>query len=354
MKKEDILVIGAGGCGNRQLNELMKLDARYGGLFLNSNLSEMDELEYFDKDRRCFYISNADGCGKDMEKMKQFAKEEAPKFYVMIKKFTQPYFLFLASANGGTGSMATLMYAKLIKSKCSEKSINLAITFPALTETSTDFENAIQFWNEVSALKKNNIIDSIQYIDNNKGSEKEVNIKAMKQLDESFNMVNGKLDTSDSLKVHSTVGYKVFLKLDENIENREEAIDTAIKNSMFYMPSNFECDKMIGDINTNDFSIKFIKEEFECYDFSKFNENTDNETKILLGGCEMPKETIDLVCEALKELKNKKRKRVVEEDIIIKRNKPTNASKKDEVPTKSRITSSDLNELFADDSFWDN
>ncbi len=352
MLKEQVLIIGAGGCGNRQLDILMGLDVRYSGIFLNSNLSEMENLKHFNLERRSFYIPNADGCGKDTKKMEVFAKEEAPKFTVMIKKFTHPYITFLTSSNGGTGSKATIMYAKLVKHYCPEKSINIVATYPSISETEVDFENATDFWNEVIKLKNNGIIDSIQYIDNNKGSETEVNIRAMKELNDSFDIVNGKLDTTDSRKVHATNGYKIFLKLDNNISDTKEAIDKAVKDSVFYMPDNFECDRMIGDINIDDFDIKTIKEEFECYDFSKFNENTDGKTRILLSGCEMPKETIELVREALKELKNKKRRRVVEEDLIIKKNNPNEESKKESKPTKSKLTSEDLNDMFADDSFW--
>jgi hypothetical protein len=353
MEKEKNLIIGAGGCGNRQLSVLLGLDRRYTGIFLNSNLSEMESLEHYDSERRSFYIPNADGCGKDMDKMEVFCKEEAPKFTVMIKKFTtHKYVTFLTSANGGTGAEATIMYTKLTKKICPEKSVNVVATYPSITETDIDFENATRFWNEMINLKNKGIIDSIQYIDNNKGSETEVNLRAMKELNESFSIPNGKLDTTDSTKVHSTNGYKVFLKLEKGISDIKEAIDKSIKNSVFYMPDNFECDRMIGDINIDDFDIQKLKEEFECYEFSKFNENTDGETRILLGGCEMPKEAIELVREALKEIKNKKRKRVVQDDLIIR---TENASKKEEVKqeTKGRLSSKDLNDMFADDSFWD-
>lgn len=354
MRKEEILIIGAGGCGNRQLNILMGLDVRFSGVFLNTNLTEMENLEHFDKERRCFYIPNADGCGKDMNKMKVFAKEEAPKFTVMIKKFTQDYIIFLTSANGGTGAMATIMYAKLIKNICPEKSINIVATQPSLSETEIDFENAIDFWNEMIKLKRNGIVDSIQYIDNNKDSETKINIRGMKELNESLSVVNGKIDTSDSKKVHATNGYKVFLKLDKSIQDEKEAINTAIKNTVFYMPDNFDCDKMLIDINSNDYNLNKIREEFDCYGFTKFNENTDGETKVLLSGCEMPKETIELIKEALKEMKNRKRKRVMEEDLIIKKEKIDNNKTQIEPLTKtSKLTSEDLNNMFADDSFWD-
>ncbi|MBY6842797.1 FtsZ/tubulin family protein [Clostridium botulinum] len=354
MEKEKNLILGFGGAGNRLTNTLMNLDRRYTSIFLNSNMSEMEKLEHFDSERRCFYIPNADGCGKDMNKMEAFCKEEAPKFMVMIKKFTtHKYVTILTSANGGTGAMATIMYSKLIKKACPEKSINVIATYPALTETSIDFDNATRFWNEMINLKKKGYIDSIRYIDNNKGDEEEINIRAMKELNESYDMANGKLDTTDSAKVHCSNGYKVYLKLDKNCPDLESAIDKAIKESVFYMPDIFECDKMIADINTQDFDPQLIKEEFEYYDFGKFNENTNGETKILLGGCEMPKEAIELVREALKETKKRKRRRTVQEDLIIRTE--NNEDKKEDIKakTKTRLSADDLNDMFKDDSFWE-
>lgn len=354
MEKSKVMVIGCGGCGCRQLSELLELDLRYTGIFMNTNLSEMENLKHFDRERRCFYIANADGTGKDRGVAESYIKEEAPKFAEMIKKFVnQDTVYFLSSMNGGTGSKAITLLPRLVKKICPEKSLNIVATFPSLTESDVDFENCIDTWNELIELKNKKIIDSIQFVDNNKShSEKEINIRAMKEFDAGFNVVGGKLDSSDSRRVHHAKGYKVILRLDNNIKDTKEAINKAIKDSIFYMPDNYECDVMVGNINTKDFNLKTIRDEFEAFDFTKFNENEDGASIIVLGGLEMPKEAIELTREALKEIKNKKRTRVVEEDLIVKRSRSHEEEIAVESTTKSKLSSKDLNNLFADDDFW--
>jgi hypothetical protein len=323
---------------------------------MNTNLSEMENLNHFDRERRCFYIPNADGTGKKRDLAEIYIKEEAPKFVEMIKKFAnQSYIIFLTSGNGGTGSKAVILLSKLVKKVCPEKSLNIVATFPSLSGSDIDFENAIDFWNEIVDLKKKKIIDSVQFIDNNKSnSEQEINIRAMKELDDSFNVVGGKLDSSDSKRAHSANGYKVAFKLDNNFTNSKEAINKAIASSVYFMPDSFECDVLIGNINKNKLSVEKIKEEFEVYDFIKFNENEDENSTLVLGGCEMPKTAVQLVKEALQEIKNKKKSRIVEDDLIVKRSRNEEFITKIEenTVTKSKLSSKDLNDLFADDDFW--
>lgn len=355
MEKSKILAVGCGGCGCNLLNTFLDLDARYTGIFMNTNLAEMESLSHFDRDRRCFYISNADGTGKSRDLAESYIKEEAPKFAEMIKKFAnQDYIIFFASGNGGTGSKAVILLSTLVKKLCPEKSINIIATFPSLNESDIDYENTIDFWNETVELKKKKIIDSIQFIDNNKSSdEQEINFRAMKELDDSFNIVGGKLDSTDSKRVHESKGYKVVLKLDNNVGNIKEAINKTIASSVFFMPDNFECDIMVGNVNFNKFNLNDIRNEIEAYEFTKFNKNEEGESIIVLGGCDMPREAIELIKEALKEVKNRKRKRSVEEDLVIRRNKPDDVIvEKNNTKANSRLSSKDLNDLFADDDFW--
>jgi hypothetical protein len=259
------------------------------------------------------------------------------------------------SGNGGTGSKAVIMLTKLIKQKLrSNKSINLVATFPNLSESEIDFNNTIDFWNEVIELKNKGLIDSIQFIDNDKPySEQEINIRAMKQLDASIDMVEGKLDTTDIDRVHEAKGYKVILELDNDIKDIDKAIDKAIESSVYFMPSSFDCNCMVGNINGESFDEKGIKSKFDIYDFNKFNTNVDGKSTLVLGGCDMPTEAIDLIQEALKESKEKKRKRDVKQDVFVEVKTNTKAKVNNDEVTDSKLSSKDLNDMFDDDSFWD-
>lgn len=353
--KSELLVIGCGGCGNNLIDTFMGLDPRYTGIFANTNMAEMETLENFDIERRCFYIPNADGTGKERKLAEKYIKTEFPKFVEQIVKFTnQKYVIFMASLDGGTGSKSITMLSRLAKRYCPEKSINIIATFPTMNEGQKSYENTIETWNELMDLKKKGIIDSFQFIDNNKCDERQINRVTMEELDDSFNIVGGKIDSSDLEKAQISKGYKVFLKLDGNVKDTDYAIDKAIKNSFYYMPDNFECDVLLGSINVNSHNIRKIKEKFKAFDITKFSEVEEGDSFIILGGCEMPTEPIQLIDECLSDIKKRKEERVVQNDLVVKtERKEKEVAVSREAKTSSKLSSKDLKAMQNDDSFWD-
>lgn len=359
MEKSKILALGLGGCGNAQLSEFLGLDKRYTGIFMNTNMSEMENLKHFDRDRRCFYVPNADGCGADRNLSEVYIKEEAPKFAEMIKKFTQQdTIIMFASMDGGTGSKAMTMMALMIKKICPEKSINLVPTIPSLDATIVSFDNTMDTWNEIVDLKKHEIIDSIMFIDNNKlEDEKEINRLAMKELDLGISISENNVDTKDSFRAHTCLGYKVILNLDNNINDLDKACDLAVNKSMFYVPESLECNILVGKINDT-FSKKDIESKFQGYDFRKINVVNDADSKdriknmLILGGCDMPKEAIDLIKEAKKDIQKRKNSRITEDldDLKIRTVKKEKSEKHEQ--SNSKMEADELNDLFNDDDFW--
>lgn len=356
--KSEILALGCGGCGNTQLDTLLKLDKRYSGIFFNTNMREMAELDTFDRIRRCFFIPNADGTGKDRNLAEGYLKTEAPKFADMISKFAnQKYVVMLSSGNGGTGSKSVTLLPPVIKRFAPEKVISLMATMPSLNETDIDFKNAIDFWNEMIERYEKGQITNLMLVDNNKqGTEAEINQKAMNSFDDIFNIINGKLDGTDVSRILNQKGYNVVLKLNNSIPNLKDAIDKAIDDSVFFVPENLECSVLVANVNTNHFNTDEIKEMFPAYEFSKVNETTEGDTVIVLGGCEIPTAPIELIQEALKELQEKAKGRVSNNKNlkVIKVGGETN---KPETSTQNQsvgiISSQDLNDIFDDDSLWD-
>ncbi|MGL5330108.1 MAG: hypothetical protein ACRDD7_12635 [Peptostreptococcaceae bacterium] len=363
MNRSQILAIGCGGCGNNQLDKLLNLDKRYSGIFFNTNYREMCELETFDELRRSFYIPNADGTGKNRKVAEGYIKTEAPKFAEMIGKFTnQPAVLLKSSANGGTGSTAVSLLPKLMKQIKVMKNITVMSTFPSINESDIDFENAIEFWNELMNNYNRGLITNLMFIDNNKGSESEVNDKATKVYNSMFEIVGGKIDSSDLSRAITSKGYSTTLILDDTSGDTKNAIDKAISNSVFFIPEGnddgtFDCNVMLATVNTTHYDVDVIKTKFPAYEFCKVKEVTEGDTIITLGGCNIPKEPIQLIQEALRELQNRKRKRQVNDDLIVEvkpiKNKNDLANTNIVGVPSNSFTSKDLNDLFDDDSFWD-
>ena len=356
--KSEVLALGCGGCGNAQLDTLLKLDKRYSGIFFNTNMREMEGLKTFDRVRRCFFIPNADGTGKDRDIAEGYLKTEAPKFAEMISKFVnQKYVVMLSSGNGGTGSKSVTMLPAVIKRFAPEKVISLMATMPSLNETDIDFKNAIDFWNETIERYEKGQITNLMLVDNNKkGTEVEINQKALKSFDDIFNIVGGKLDGTDVSRVLNQRGYNVVLKLNSSITNLKDAVDKAIDDSVFFVPENLECSVLVANVNTTHFSADEIKEMFPAYEFSKVNETTEGDTIIVLGGCEIPTAPIELIQEALKELNEKAKGRVSNHKNlkVIKVGEETNEVKIDASHQGIGVISSqDLNDIFDDDSLWD-
>ncbi|MGL5327954.1 MAG: hypothetical protein ACRDD7_01715 [Peptostreptococcaceae bacterium] len=365
MKKSEVLACGTGGCGNNLLDEFMGLDRRYAGIFMNTNLAEMTNKKHYDKDRRSFFVANADGTGKDRSVCETYVKEDAPRFVDMVKKYiNQSLVVYFTSGNGGTGSKASLLLAQLTKKMCPEKTISLMGTMPNIGESDIDFRNAIDFWNELIIAKKKGFIDNITLIDNNKKlSESDINKKAMKCLNASFDMAKGKLDSSDISRYHKAKGYNVPLILDTSYRDTNDCINHTINNSIFFVPTNedgnIECDVLVANINKNDFNVDVVKKRFIAYEFVKINEVEEGESVILVGGADMPKEAIELAQEALKEIQKRKSLRNKNDDLMVDMNDMgTNSTMNNQQKSKTKndepdFTSEDLNDLFADDSFWD-
>ena len=348
MQINKMLIVGFGGAGNRQLDTLLSINRRYTGLFFNTNLQEMKELEHYEENRMSYYVSNADGCGQDRDLCKKYLQSEAPKIMDTLRKFEdKEVFVFLASASGGTGSRAITYLSPIIKKIFPNKSINIVVTLPSKNSSVPELDNAIDTWNEIIELKRDNIIDSIMFIDNNKfNDESLINKKAMQELNSCLTFQGSVIDSTDSKRVNTSKGYKVILNLSE-IDNLEDNIEIAMQKSPFYFPSELESNYLIASVD-KDIDLNDIKSLFKGYDFKKV-ETHDKNNKIVLGGCEMPRKAIKNIKEAKEELLSLKKNKITEDFDELKIRTHKDIGK---VNDNEKITNEDLDELFENDDFW--
>lgn len=363
MDKKRILLLGSGQCGNRLTNLMLEKDKRYTGIFCNASMSDMESLSNLDINRNMFYIPNATGTGKSPELASKYIKEEVHKLIDMIIKYPlQDTIVFITSTDGGFGNGSLKPTIQAIKHKCPDKSINVVGVMPSLTEGKIAFKNTIKFWNDMVFLKNKNLIDSVQFIDNNKRKTlEEINEEAIEELDYTLGFQGDTIDENDSKRINNEKGYKFLIKLDSKYRSIDVAIDNGIKNSVFIQPSVYDCKFMGVSVKKSDFYADDFKTKFDSLEapYCGYNEK---ENLILLSGMPIPKENMDIIKMALKDIENKEKERVsIEEDLYISMDDDTenpinkNASNqknniKKEV--KSTISSEELNNLF-DDNFWD-
>lgn len=356
MDKKRILLIGAGQCGNKLINLLLNKDKRYTGLFSNANLKDMEYLNNFDLTRNVFYIPNASGTGKSRQLAEKYITEEVQKLVDMILKFAmQDTFVIFTSADGGWGSGSLKRSVIAIKKTCPNKSINVVAVFPSLSEGEIAFRNTLEFWNDLIYLRNKDFIDSIQIIDNNKESTyDEINEKAIEELDYTLGFSGDTIDETDSKRINTAKGYKTILKLDDKYKNIDVAIDKAIKNSVFAQPFSYNCSYLGVSVKEKSFNANDFKSKFDSLEapYCGYNEE---ENIVLLSGLAMPKESIELIQMALKDIENKKKDRVnIDDEMLILNDNADIKTKTIETKqkVKSTMTSKELNNMF-NDNFWD-
>ena len=364
MDRKRILLLGSGQCGNRLISLLLQKDGRYTGIFCNASMSDMEKLPKLDIERNVFYIPNATGTGKNPELASRYIKEEVQKLIDMILKYPlQDTIVIIMSTDGGFGNGSFKPITMAIKHAINkgmmpEKTINVIGVLPNLNEGKIAFKNTISFWNDLIYLKKRDLINSIQFIDNNKRRTLEqINKCAIKELDYALGFQADNIDENDSKRINIAKGYKFLMRLNNKYRNIEDSIDNAIKESVFIQPSNYDCKYLGISVKKEDFHAESFKSKFDALEAPYCGYN-DEENLILLSGLKMPKEPIEIIETALKDAETKEKEKAVdnEDDLFvnIENEKNENKNNKDSKlkGVKSSVSSKELNNLF-DENFWD-
>ena len=364
MDKQRIAVIGAGGCGNKLLNTLMDIDPRYTPVFCNTNIREMENLEHFDAGNNSLYFANAGGTGRDRDKAQEAIKKEQPKTIDFLANRFSPTsgldtFFLMGSSDGGTGSGSIPILAKAIKLVNPDATVNVLAAMSGLNERESSLKNTKGFWNDMVTLMKDGVINSVQFIDNNKMvDEEEFNMAVMSEFDKSISIDNEGIDIIDSERVNTARGYKITLNLDSRLARLDvkKAIKQAKESSNFLITElnengTFECDfAMVSVDSESGIDKNSFKGFFEVYDLDKYDYNDEGKNMIVLGGVELPKDYIELIDMELATLKEKRSNRdIFSDDLIVENDVKVKTTPK----KKKAMSRKQLNNLMKNTNLWD-
>ena len=256
------------------------------------------------------------------------------------------------SADGGTGSGVTPMLIRLLKltylKKKLDRKINLVAIMPDYeNDDRVAFENSIAFWNEIMQIK-DECIDDIKFVDNSKGkSFAEINKKVVELLNNSYSM-NGESDEGDiddrDAKIFNTEkGFGLVLSLSDEYRDAKTAIDRAIKDSIFALPNSYECNYLGVSVKKDSYSLKEIRNCFDNVYKTTYKTNNPKHNTIVLGGCEVPSEIIEMIKVRLDDLNNKVVKRESSEAYIVEMENITH--KKENNDKKATFTEEELDDI---------
>lgn len=360
MDKTSILLIGIGRAGNVLTNEMLQRDKRYVGFMINSSLSDMIDLSNY-KIADNYSFPGVDGSGKSREKAKEFVKKRVQSIIDKLLKYNQQKnVVIFTSADGGTGSGSSPLIAKALKHACPEKNIMLVVVMPKLSENELAISNAIGFWKDLTNLKRNKIINNFLLIDNNKRrTYEEINKDAIDCLDKAFSLntfdTTGTIDQDDSEIINMAEGYNLILPLSQKYNKLNDAIDQAIKETVFMPPSIYEC-LYVGALTQKEiYNSEKLKTMFKINKAS-YCGFSKSENIIVFSGLSSPKEGIEILEMAYNDIKKENIQFNNNDLYEIKIDNPKEDQDKEQAKNSSiknsTISSNDLKDLF-DDNFWD-
>jgi hypothetical protein len=307
----NILNIGTGGTGNKLLDTLMDLlnnsenvlQSMYDGVFVNSNINEMKRLKYYNSTINGLAI-NGGGTGRNQDVAQESISKDRSKFINFFANKVDNYdvaSIYLASGGGfGGGSLTTL--TNVLKHLNSKLAINLVVAMPALSEGKTTIGNALKLHSKITKLRVQGVINSYQYIDNDKmQNEDEFNKLCMQLILDSYELQEGAVDINDTKMINSANKYKVILPLADKFKSLVDAVDYSMDNSPFVMPNNLDCSYMGGIFQKGVYDKDEWKDLFKAKMWGKTDYGTKN--IMVLGGTSIPDEYIQTLQEAYDNMK---------------------------------------------------
>ena len=328
MNRRKILLIGCGRTGNKLINEMMKKDARYTGIFVNSSYNDMSNLEKFNEETNAFLFTGVNGSGKDPVKAEKYMKDDIQSLVYTITKYPlHDVITIFTSADGGTGSGTVPKLCQTLKlvfnqKGMTNKKINVVAVFPTIKRNDRiSFKNAIRFWNKIVSIK-DDIIDNILIVDNTKGDTyKEINEKVVTSIHNAYSMNGvhdeGEIDDEDARRFNTSKGFGLILNLDSDYKDASLAIDKAMENSIFALPNTLSCDYIGVSLKESDYLIDDVLSHLPDARRTIYKTYNNKHNTIVLGGCSAPQELIWNIKNSLEEMDRKEMQPNADDNLMI-------------------------------------
>ena len=299
MEKNKILLIGLGQCGCNLVDEMITKNRRYAGIFINSSIGDLSNIKN-SNDNNTFIFNGTDGAGRNRKLAQSFIQDDIMRLSSFLVKFSQfKVMVLFSSLDGGTGSGSLPFIIKTLKGKLFPNSIvNVMGVLPRMDEDNLKLNNTLDCLAELEGLLP--MINSIKLIDNNsRESYSEINSEALEDFDLSYSIIgkhrDGNIDMQDSYNVNTCNGYNFTLRLPDRCVSLDEALQVAKDKSVYALPDSFNC--IYGAINVKEgiYDFNKLKKKLTTQKTTYTTYNKDKFNIIVLGGCSMPNEAIELI-----------------------------------------------------------
>lgn len=320
MEKSKILLVALGQGAGNIVDGLLSKNKSYNGLFFNSSLFDIKPLKNANIDKNVYLYPGTDGSGRDRNKSKEMIKDNANAIGTLLRKYPQTEVMVVfTSMAGGTGSGAIKTFIQIASAAIPSTKINVVAILPSLTEDQLSFKNTIECWNDINSVI--DLVSDIKFVDNNKrNTYKEINNEVVESLDLAYNLVgihvDGNIDRKDSFRINTADGAGLILKLYDGLKDAKNAIDLAIKNSVFAQPDTYDCDYLGINLKSDGYDPNEVSKCFEVYKSTYMTYNNEFNI-VVLGGCEIPTQSIKLIKVALDDKAKRKLSREKKRSLII-------------------------------------
>lgn len=370
MKKKDVLLIGYGQGGNNIVDSIItESKGRFLGYFINSCADDIFALQgngnIIDN---FFVIPNANGTGRNRDLAKKYTQMHYKTMAENIKQgyLMQKVIYIVFSADGGTGGGGAISFAKVLRTVCPEKIINLVCILPSLALRSKQGKrNVLECWNDI--IKSKDKVNTIYFLNNDTRDALDDYSEINKEFAELFNLsfevaagsIAGTIDPNDSIKLHYTHGIGVIYTLPDNVKDAKMAIEYAKTSSILAEIDSNKCDYLLVSLKDNSkLKLDDVVDQFDYREEVIDGKNKKHNIVMATGiDLESVKETIQLIQTSLeedkkiKDIKKNKEQKITDLELSIEIDEDVKERNKNlfNLPTENKT----LDDILNDDSIFE-